>query len=42
VALQLKRLGVSRVRPLTGGFHGWHERGYPLQEFYPELAAAGK
>jgi rhodanese-related sulfurtransferase len=40
VAQQLKRLGVTRVRPLAGGFHGWRERGYPLQEFYVELAAS--
>jgi 3-mercaptopyruvate sulfurtransferase SseA len=40
VALQLKRLGVTRVRPLAGGFHGWRERGYPLQEFYVEMKAA--
>ena len=39
MAQQLKRLGVTRVRPLAGGFHGWRELGYPLQEFYVELAA---
>jgi len=28
-----------RVRPLAGGFGGWRERGFPLQEFYPEAKA---
>jgi 3-mercaptopyruvate sulfurtransferase SseA len=42
VARQLKRVGVTQVRPLAGGFHGWRERGYPLQEFYGTLAAAGQ
>ena len=31
VALQLKRAGVRRVRPLLGGFDGWRKRGYPLE-----------
>jgi 3-mercaptopyruvate sulfurtransferase SseA len=42
VAQQLKRLGVTQVRPLAGGFHDWRERGFPLQEFYAELAASGQ
>jgi 3-mercaptopyruvate sulfurtransferase SseA len=40
VAQQLKRLGVTRVRPLAGGFHGWRERGYTVHEFHAEAAAA--
>jgi rhodanese-related sulfurtransferase len=31
VALQLKRAGVRRVRPLQGGFNRWRELGYPLE-----------
>jgi membrane protein DedA with SNARE-associated domain/rhodanese-related sulfurtransferase len=31
VALQLKRAGVRRVRPLQGGFDGWRKLGYPLE-----------
>jgi rhodanese-related sulfurtransferase len=40
VAQKLKRLGITRVRPLAGGFHAWREHGYPLQEFYTQVAAA--
>jgi 3-mercaptopyruvate sulfurtransferase SseA len=40
VARQLRQLGIRRVRPLLGGFHGWREHGYPLEEFYPQEAAA--
>jgi len=40
VAQQLKRLGITRVRPLADGFNGWRERGYPLQDTLTELQAA--
>jgi 3-mercaptopyruvate sulfurtransferase SseA len=30
VALQLKRRGIHRVRPLEGGFEAWLARGYPV------------
>jgi rhodanese-related sulfurtransferase len=30
VALELRRLGVKRVRPLRGGLQGWKDAGYPL------------
>ncbi len=33
VALQLHRLGVTRVRPLRGGFDGWKEAGFPLLDY---------
>lgn len=33
LALQLHNLGVYRVRPLRGGFDGWKEAGYPLEEY---------
>jgi membrane protein DedA with SNARE-associated domain/rhodanese-related sulfurtransferase len=30
VALELRRMGIRRVRPLRGGLQGWKEAGYPL------------
>ncbi len=30
MALTVRKMGVTRVRPLLGGFEGWKERGYPL------------
>ena len=39
MALTLRRLGVTRVRPLEGGFVGWRERGFPLEPA-PSLGAA--
>jgi len=33
VALQLHRLGITRVRPLRGGFDGWKNAGYPLYDY---------
>jgi membrane protein DedA with SNARE-associated domain/rhodanese-related sulfurtransferase len=34
--LKLRRFGVTRVRPLEGGFHAWRERGFPWEsEFGP-------
>jgi len=30
VALQLKRRGIHRVRPLEGGYAGWTKLGYPV------------
>jgi rhodanese-related sulfurtransferase len=32
VAQQLQKLGITRVRPLQGGFAEWKELGYPLAE----------
>jgi membrane protein DedA with SNARE-associated domain/rhodanese-related sulfurtransferase len=40
VALQLHKLGISRVRPLRGGFEGWRNAGYPLIEYVPPVEAA--
>jgi len=41
VAMQLHRLGITRVRPLRGGFDRWKNAGYPLFEYVeePEIAA---
>ena len=33
VALQLHKFGISRVRPLRGGFEGWRAAGYPLVDY---------
>jgi membrane protein DedA with SNARE-associated domain/rhodanese-related sulfurtransferase len=33
VALQLRKLGIERVRPLRGGFDGWKEAGFPLCDY---------
>jgi rhodanese-related sulfurtransferase len=30
VAMELRRLGVKRVRPLRGGLQGWKDAGYPM------------
>jgi rhodanese-related sulfurtransferase len=30
VALQLKKLGFTRVRPLAGGFQAWVDARYPV------------
>lgn len=48
MALMLRRRGVSRVRPLTGGIDAWRELNYPLEKVIskeingaaPEIAAS--
>jgi len=37
VALLLKRRGITRVRPLEGGFDAWREGGYPLEQKLVQL-----
>ncbi len=32
MALQLRRNGITRVRPLQGGLALWMDRGFPLEE----------
>jgi rhodanese-related sulfurtransferase len=32
VAQQLQKLGITRVRPLQGGFQAWKDLGYPLAQ----------
>lgn len=34
-AMKLHKLGVERVRPLRGGYHGWQKLGYPLEAIPP-------
>ncbi len=36
VAMQLHKLGITRVRPLRGGFDGWKQAGYPLHDYVEE------
>jgi len=31
VALELRKIGITRVRPLEGGYDGWRERGFPVE-----------
>ena len=31
MALLLRQQGIINIRPLQGGFGGWKDRGYPLQ-----------
>jgi membrane protein DedA with SNARE-associated domain/rhodanese-related sulfurtransferase len=31
VAMELRKMGVRRVRPLRGGLQGWKDAGYPLE-----------
>ncbi len=40
VAALLTARGITRVRPLAGGFQGWRLRGYPLVELQ-HTAASG-
>jgi 3-mercaptopyruvate sulfurtransferase SseA len=37
-------MGITRVRPLLGGFAEWKRRGYPLEEtvFIGEAQASSK
>ncbi len=32
IAMELRKMGVRRVRPLRGGLQGWKDAGYPLVE----------
>jgi len=36
VAMDLKKIGIIRVRPLAGGLKAWQDEGYPLDEFFHE------
>jgi len=35
LAMDLRKIGITRVRPLRGGFDGWKTAGYPLEEYVP-------
>lgn len=36
VAMELKKIGIVKVRPLLGGLKAWEDEGYPMDEFYHE------
>ncbi|MGE5173007.1 MAG: rhodanese-like domain-containing protein [Betaproteobacteria bacterium] len=31
MAIRLRQRGITRVRPLAGGFHAWRNHGYPVE-----------
>jgi membrane protein DedA with SNARE-associated domain/rhodanese-related sulfurtransferase len=39
VAMDLKKIGITRVRPLAGGLQAWQDQGYPMDDFFPEVEA---
>ena len=39
LALELRRLGIRRVRPLRGGLQGWREAGYAMERVEVPTAA---
>jgi membrane protein DedA with SNARE-associated domain/rhodanese-related sulfurtransferase len=41
VALQLRKLGIYRVRPLRGGFDGWKQAGFPLENYTVDVPTSG-
>jgi len=41
VALQLRKIGIRRVRPLLGGFHEWKNLGFPLVDISPAESDPG-
>jgi len=40
VALQVKKLGFQRVRPLEGGFQAWVAAAYPVEDRVVRIQAA--
>jgi 3-mercaptopyruvate sulfurtransferase SseA len=38
VALELRRKGITRVRPLAGGLAGWQALGFPVVDLVPPPA----
>jgi membrane protein DedA with SNARE-associated domain/rhodanese-related sulfurtransferase len=39
VAMDLKKIGISKVRPLQGGLKAWQDQGYPMDDFFPKEVA---
>ena len=39
VAMDLKKIGIIKVRPLQGGLKAWQDQGYPMDNFFPEEMA---
>jgi membrane protein DedA with SNARE-associated domain/rhodanese-related sulfurtransferase len=40
VAMELRNIGINKVRPLAGGLKAWEDRGYPMDDFYHEQEEA--
>jgi len=36
VAMDLKKIGITKVRPLQGGLKAWQDQGYPMDDFFPQ------
>ena len=32
MALRLRKRGITRVRPLLGGYDAWRAKGYPVEK----------
>jgi 3-mercaptopyruvate sulfurtransferase SseA len=41
VALQLKKAGIRKVRPLAGGFEAWRHLGFPIEPVHADVTPAG-
>lgn len=42
MALILKRQGITRVRPLLGGFDAWRDRGFPVEQKLVQVPGLGE
>jgi len=40
MAMNLRKLGIYRVRPLRGGFDMWKQKGFPLEDIQPAAMGA--
>jgi membrane protein DedA with SNARE-associated domain/rhodanese-related sulfurtransferase len=40
VAMELRKIGINKVRPLAGGLKAWEDQGYPMDDFYHEQEEA--
>ncbi|MFQ5778167.1 MAG: hypothetical protein ACE5IP_09180 [Terriglobia bacterium] len=41
MALLLRRRGITRVRPLAGGFRLWRDRGFPVEPLAAGASSPG-
>jgi membrane protein DedA with SNARE-associated domain/rhodanese-related sulfurtransferase len=41
LAMQLHKMGIYRVRPLRGGFDGWKQAGYQLEDYVTDAPTSG-
>jgi 3-mercaptopyruvate sulfurtransferase SseA len=42
VALRLRALGITKIRPLADGLEAWRRCGFPLQARAPEESSAAQ